>query len=177
MPATGVLWASALFAAAVAWALIGCASDPRAGYSTASAYDEEIRSISVRVFENSTYEHGLEVYLTDAIVKEIHRTTPWRVVSEELAETVLSGAVTDVRLRRVSRDRRSGLVQEMAYEVVTDYDWRDRRTGRVLAARRNFRAADAFVPALGVNERIDIGAQGAVEALARDIVASLRTQW
>ena len=172
--APGLRWVMALAAIAL---LGSCSSDPRAGYSSASLFDEEIRTIGVRVFDNTTFEHGLEVLLTDAIVKEIHRTTPWRVVTDDLAQTTLSGTITNVRLRRISRSRPSGLVQELAYEVAADYDWKDNRTGRVMVARRNFRSSDAFAPTLNVNERIDIGAQGAVEEMARDIVASLRSNW
>lgn len=164
-------------AVALGAALGGCSSDPRAGYSSAGLYDEERRTIAVPVFDNTTYEHGLEVMLTDAVIKEIQRTTPWRVVSSDSAATTLSGAVTNVRMRRVSTARQSGLVQELAYELTCDYTWKDNRTGEALASRQGFRAVSTFAPAHGVNERIEVGSQGAVEAMARDIVASLRSRW
>lgn len=162
---------------AIGAALTGCSSDPRSGYSSTGLYDEERRTIAVPVFDNVSYEHGLEVMLTDAIVKEIQRTTPWRIVSTDSAETTLSGAITNVRMRRVSTARQSGLVQELAYELTCDYFWKDNRTGAALASRRGFRTVSTFAPAHGVEERIEVGSQGAVEAMARDIVASLRSRW
>lgn len=155
----------------------GCANDPRQGYALASGYREDIRTIAVPIFDNTTFSHGLEAQLTDAIVKEIHRTTPWRVAPVDLADTELTGVITGSSLRRLSRQRDTGLAQELAVSLTVSFEWKDGRTGEVLVARRNFRTADTFTPAQGVQERIELGERAAVDRLARDIVGELRSSW
>jgi hypothetical protein len=129
------------------------------------------------MFQNPTYVRGLEVELTDAIVKEIQRSTPWRVTRDENANASLTGTLTDQKLRRLSTGRESGLVQEVMVQLTVDFDFKDRRTGKTLVSRKNFAAADTFIPATGVGERIEAGQHSAVERLARDIVAELRSSW
>jgi len=155
----------------------GCASDPKEGYSFDSTYREDIATISVPIFENATFEHGLEAELTDAIIKEVHRTTPWRVAPRELADSTLSGTITDAELRKLSTQDKSGLVQELAVELTVRFEWKENRTGKVLVARRNFKTAEPFVPGRGAQERLEIGQRSAVDQMARDLVAELRNAW
>lgn len=158
-------------------ALPACSSDPSRGYSFTSTHSTAIRSISVPVFDNPTFFKGYEVELTDAIIKEIQRGTPWVVVQGEGADTTLTGSITDARLRSLSTSSKTGLVQEMAVDLAVDFDWRDSRSGKHLASRRNFRAMEAFVPAPGSRERIDMGRHAVIQEMAREIVAELRSNW
>lgn len=155
----------------------GCASDPTKGYAFTSSQDETIRTVAVPVFKNPTYTEGIEVDLTDAIIKEIQRATPWRVVPEGTANSTLSGTLSDSRLRRISIARGSGLAQEMLVELTVDFEFKDVRTGKVLVSRKNFTASDTFVPTRPAGERLELGQHGAVQKLARDIVAELRSDW
>jgi len=155
-----------------------CSSDPRQGYTFTSAYDSGVRTIAAPIFDNTSFHHGIEALLTEAIVKEIHRSTPWTVVRTDAAETTLRGAITDVTMRRLGgTGRESGLVQEMAVVMSVDFEWVDNRSGATLVARRNYRGAGTFTPAQGVGERLESGEQAAIESLARDIVGELRSQW
>jgi hypothetical protein len=164
----------ALLAAA---ALASCSSDPRRGYSFQSAYDREISTVYVPMIQNSTFTRGVEVELTDAVVKEIQRSTPWRPTSEAAAQTTLTATIVNSRIQSLSTGRTSGLVQEQAVILTIDFDWKDNRTGKVLVARRNFSVADSFVPALNVAERLETGQNAAVQQLAKDLVAELRSSW
>lgn len=158
--------------------LIGaCASDPTNGYAFASAYDQSIRTVAVPIFENPTFEHGIEFQLTEAIVKEIHRSTPWRVVDRERAQTELAGAITSSELRVLGTDSRTGLVEQYAYDLGVTFEFKDRRDGRVLLARSNFRAAESFVPDRLAGERVELGTRSTIDQLAREIVAELRAEW
>lgn len=156
---------------------VGCASDPKEGYSFNSTYREDIKTIAVPIFENATFEHGLEAELTDAIIKEVHRTTPWRVAPRGEADSTLSGTITDAELRKLSTQDKSGLVQELAVELTVRFEWKENRTGKVLVARRNFRTAESFVPSTGVQERLELGQRSAIDQMARDLVAELRDAW
>lgn len=155
----------------------GCASDPQSGYAMASPYRLDISTVEVPIFANDTFEPYLEEALTDALIKEIHRTTPWRVTSDGNAETVLSGSITDVMMRRLSTQDGSGLTQELAVEVAVSFEWKRRTDGQVLVARRNFRTSDPFVPGRPVREGREIARRGALDDMARAIVAELRSSW
>ncbi len=171
-----VLFACAV-AAATLGALVGCASDPTKGYAFTAAHDDTIRTVAVPVFKNPTYIEGIEVDLTDAIIKEIQRSTPWRVAPEGAANSTLLGTIVDHRMRRLSIARDTGLGQEMLVELTVDFEFKDVRTGKTIVARKNFTASDTFVPTRPVGERLELGQYGAVQKLARDIVAELRSDW
>ena len=70
---------------------------PGCGYSSRGIYPEEVRTIALPLFENTTFERGLEADLGEALVKEVVTRTPYRVVDGAVAETTLSGTI---RLRR-----------------------------------------------------------------------------
>ena len=166
-----------LAASLLALSLAACAADPKEGYSFTSSYDSTIRTVAVPIFQNPTYSHGLEVELTDAIIKEIQRSTPWRVAPEGAANSTLTGTLTNSRLRRLSTGRDTGLAQELSVELTVDFDWKDARTGKTIVARRNFIASEAFVPASPANERLEKGQHAAIEHMARDIIGELRSSW
>lgn len=166
-------------AAAVCGAAIlaGCSSDPTQGYSFTRSHDASVRTVAVPMFQNPTFSRGLEIELTDAIIKEIQAKTPWRVTGEGAANTTLSGTLTNSRLQRLSTGRGTGYAQELAVELTVDFDWKDARTGKTLVSRRAFTASEAFVPASPANERLEAGQHAAIQRLARDIVAELRSNW
>jgi len=163
----GAMWAAAA----------GCSSDPTKGYSFSSSFSTDVRTVHVPIFENPTFARGLEIELTDAIIKEIQRTTPWTVAASDSAQTQLTGKINDAQLRRLSTGRGSGLAQELAYTITVEFEWKDARNGKVLVSRKDFSASDTFIPTQGLNERIETGQHGAIQRLARDIVAELRSNW
>jgi hypothetical protein len=157
-----------------------CSSDPTRGYSFQPARSAQVRTITIPVFDNQTFSHDIEVQLTEAIVKEIQRTTPWRILSGQAAgsaDTSLTGTINASTTRALSNGRTTGLAQEVGVTLTVDFDWRDNRSQKLLVSRRSFTASQAFVPAQGTQERLEIGQFGAIQELARDIVAELRSTW
>ena len=157
--------------------LAGCSADPRQGYANVSPHRQEVGSVSVPVFENVSHYHGAESMLTQALMRRVQRETPWALSSGAGADTTLTGSITSVTLEQLGIDRVTGLGNEMAVDIAVDFRWVDNRTGRSLVARRNFRGSATFVPAVGVQEPIEVGLRGAVEALADGIISELRTDW
>ena len=162
----------------LACALSGaCSSDPRSGYAFATTHDPHVRTVAVPIFENRTFSTGMEARLTEAIVKEIQRTTPWRVVRTGEAATTLRGAITGSDLESVTRQHATGLVQEQGVRITVEFEWIDNRTGQPIVSRRNFSSLATFVPHRGVQERLEVGHNEAIRELSRDIVAELRANW
>lgn len=146
------------------------------GYTFNSSRSQPVRTVSVPMFDNQTYYHGLEAELTDAVIKEIQRRTPWVVTSASSAETTLTGTITSVGLRTLTISAKTGLVQEQAVEMTLEFAWRD-ASGNILVARKNFKSLESFVPERGTNERIELGEHAAVQEMAHAIVAELRSAW
>lgn len=173
----------ALLAPALALALVpaGCASDPTKGYSFSGSFREDVRSVTIPMFANQTAVPGLEQSLTEAIIKQVQAGTPMRVVQAGAntlgADSTLSGTITNVEMRTLSTQTGSGLVQELAMQVRIDFAWRDNRTGKVLVSRKDFAAADSFIPSRPTGERIELGQRAVLERLARDVVHEMRATW
>lgn len=157
--------------------LAGCTADPTKGYSFESSFDRGVNAIHVPMIKNDTFAKGVEFELTDAVVKEIQRTTPWRVTSEGAADAVLEARVTRATLRKLSTQRDSGVVQEQAVTFTVDFTLRDARTGKPIVGRSDFQATDVFVPVQPVGERLEVGQNAVVQRLAQDIVNELRSDW
>ena len=80
--------------------VVGCGVT--SGYSLERAYTSDVRTVAVPVWDNATFSTGLEVQLTEAIVKEIQRTTPWRVTSGASAESPATASMVSTKAKRSS---------------------------------------------------------------------------
>lgn len=147
------------------------------GYSVRNRFPRQYRTVAVNVFRNQTYERKVNGELTEALVKEIEATTPYKVTSEGGADTVLRGTIRKVSLRELSKSRSTGLSEEVLYEVTLDWEWVDQRTGKPIAARTNFVGSALFVPSRPSSEPNEIGRYAAIQVLATDIVANLQDSW
>lgn len=165
----------ALFAAALL--IPACAADPTQGYSFASAHDASIQTVAVPIFQNDTFHTGVELTLTQDLIKQIQRQTPWRVTSSDNADAVLTGSITKVSLRNLTTRTGVGFVQEMAVQMTVEFEFVDNRTGKTLTSRTNYSALGSFVPSNPTGERIDVGYAGASQTLAEDLVGDLQSAW
>lgn len=165
------------FAAACCIALCGCASDPTEGYSSASIYPENISSIAVPIFTSRSFVREVEFELTDALIKEIESRTPYKVMDQATADSVLLGQVQEVELDQISKSRLTGLSEEVIVGVTIDFQWKDLRSGRVLVERQSFSGHGLFVPSGPTGEPIELGRFAAVRQVARDVVAEMRAEW
>lgn len=175
----------------------GCVGDSRDGYAFSSGRVEGVRTVEVPMFRNRTNAPGLEQELTEAIIKEIQASTDMRVVQAtsagSAADSVLTGTITKAELRALSLRDGTGLVQEVAVQLVVDFSWsragwaeagwegaaaeRSRREKGTLVARQNFSAVDTFVPARPTGERLEVGETAAIARMAKAIVSEMRSAW
>lgn len=154
----------------------GCSTDPSRGYSFSPTIEGRARTVRVDIFDNYTFSKGAEVELTEAIIKELQRSTNLKV-ARDAADTSLTGVVRSVTMKQVARDSVTGLVDQLSIKIAVDFEWKDSRTGAVLVGRKNFSAVDTFVPAQGTGEPIEMGRRTATQRLAQDLVAELRSAW
>ncbi len=157
--------------------LTGCASDPSQGYAFSTVFDESINSVAIPILRNETTSRGLEVQLTESLIKELQRRTPWHIAPTDQADTTLVGVITATGLRASSNARGSGLVQEQAVQITMRFEWRDNRTGEILVARDNYSASAIFSPNIKIGDRIETGQRAVIEELAYDIISEMRSGW
>ena len=150
-------------------ALSGC------GYQWRSPYREDIKTVAVPVFVNRTYERGLEVSLSTAVIEDIETHTPYKVVSKEQADTILEGEIVSTKLATLSVNPETALPQEQEFEVQVSFTWKNLRTGQIMVQRKNFDEKTSYYPTLG--EDPSVGSQSAVEKLALSIVQELQADW
>ena len=64
------------------------------GYSVRAPYDVAIRTVYVPVFRSITFRRDVNLQLTELVIKEIERRTPFKVVGAAYAaDTILDGTV------------------------------------------------------------------------------------
>jgi hypothetical protein len=140
-----------------------------------SLYRTDLSTVAVPIFTNRTFHRGLEFELTKAVSNHLEATTPYKIVSANRSDTILEGHIVEVTIHTVSGDFRAAIPQEQLMTLRVDFVWKDLRSGRILAQRRNFEQTAAYYPTLG--ESRFTGHQQAVERLAAAIVQELQAEW
>jgi hypothetical protein len=139
--ANGQRWRSGLrLAGACALALVipACESGGHftiLGYSTRPNYDTKYKTIKVNIFKNPTFwavvpVPGLEMQLTEALVREIEEKTPYKVVQCN-ADTELIGSVKFFT-KGILGYNQLFEVREAETTLTVEVLWRDIKTGQIL---------------------------------------------
>jgi Lipopolysaccharide-assembly len=167
-PLTAAVVASALVALAPA----GC------GYSIRPPYDPSIRTVYVPVFRSYTFREDANLKLTECVIKEIERRTPYKVVgSPEGADTTLSGIIQYVE-KNILVENPNNLPRHLTATVNATVTWEDNRPARdekkkppSVVVIENV----SFYPELG--ETASLGYQKAFERMAQQIVGMMEQPW
>jgi hypothetical protein len=116
------------------------------GYTTRPNYDPNIHTVYVPVFKNLTFWRGLEFQLTQAVIREIEATTPFKVVSDcDGADTELLGTIISYNKNLLNRNQLNE-VREAETVLGVQVVWRDRRTGEILSQPRRPVAPPPLAP-------------------------------
>jgi hypothetical protein len=149
---------------------------PTSGYQWRSLYREDIHTVAVPIFTNRDFHRGVEFALTKAVKSDIESHTPYKVVDEDHADTVLEGEISSIKVGTLSEDPNSVLPQEQLLNITVNYTWKEIRSGRILKEVRNFQESTTYYPTLGESQT-DGGSQVGVERLALEITRSLQAPW
>ena len=150
-------------------------TDPRVGYTSRSLYSQNISSVQVNIFSSKEFRRGLEFELAEALVKRIEAETPYKVAKGDKADSVLEGQLVAIRQGVLSDTFDSDLPAEKQQQMVVDFTWKDRRTGRILAEGRGLRVVAEYTPPTG--ETFFTGRQELMDKMARKIVGRMREPW
>lgn len=159
----------------LSYGLIGVFILSGCGYRMGRAFEPEIQSVYVPIFESESDRRGLEFQLTEAVHKEIQNRTPFRLVSEPLADTQLIGKIVNAR-KRVLGETRFDDPRELQMSLEVQVRWENLKTGEILAEKRvpisteNFRLIERAEFAPEVGQSMATATQQLVTRMAEDIV-------
>lgn len=157
--------------------LAGCAAYR---FGTDSLFPPDIHTVYVPVFESDSFRRNLGERLTEAVVKEIERRTPYKVVGTAQADSILSGRIVHDTKRVIVEDR-NDQPRESELNLVVVVSWV--RRGELIIDQ----AAVPVPPALEINQSgvlvpeygqsVTTAQQDSIVRLARQIVALMEAPW
>mgnify|MGYP002622691045 CR=1 len=154
--------------------LVGCVVTG-CGYSTESLHRSDVRSVYVEMFQSREFRRGIEMQLTEALRKQVDRTTPYKNAPREKADTILSGEVLEWRESTLGTDFVADQPRQTAATLTVRYRWQDQRTGKLLVDQPRFVQTVEYVRPVG--ETVDDGRNDATNKIARRIVESMESPW
>ncbi len=153
------------------------------GYTQKTVLPRDIKTIHVDTFKNKirleniyAFEPGLEIKITNAIIRRLHQDGNLRVKSREDADVILEGDLIAFDQEGV---RFTGLerVEEYKLYVAAALRLVDRQTGEVLWEEPNFSGdASYFVTGPRAVSR-SAASERAVDRLARNAVDRIVEDW
>jgi len=155
-----------------------------AGYQIGnqSLYPMEIRTVYVPMFESASFRPNLGERLTEAVMKEIELKTPYKVVSDPNADSILSGRIVQEG-KEVLIGSRVGDPREIQVNIRVMVGWTDRQ-GRQLRESSavplpseliNVQGTGNVAPETG--QSIETAQQEAIQLVATQIVSLMEKPW
>jgi outer membrane lipopolysaccharide assembly protein LptE/RlpB len=160
-------------------ALGGCA-----GYrfGAQSLFPADIQTVHVPVFKSISFRRDLGEELTEAVVKEIEKRTPYKVVADANADSVLLGSITQEH-KHMLVETINGDQREMDLNLVVKVRWVNRRGDvirqcppvKVPTDLVDVNASAHFVPEYG--QSTATAQLQAIQRLAEEIVNLMEAPW
>jgi hypothetical protein len=160
---------------------LGCA---RYHIGSRTLYRPDVRTVHVPIFESASFRRGLGERITEAVIKEIESNTPYKVVSAEMADSVLKGKLTkDRKLTKANTSTDEPRILDT--ELNIQFTWTDRRgellrqpayldiSPKLLGASEL--TSGTFVPEVG--QSITTAQQEAIRKFAAQVVLKMQTPW
>ncbi len=146
------------------------------GYSTEPLHRTDVRTVVVPVFASKEFRRQIELELTRAVVQVLETRTPYKVVQDRgRADSELRGEVLDLAAPVVAEDLDSDAPIDVQVTLTCWFEWKDLRTGEVLAREAHLSAHGTYSPA--IRETQDSATAEAVRDLAERIVEAMESDW
>ena len=152
-------------------------------FGNQSLYTCDVQTVHVPVFQSNSFRRNLGERLTEAVVKEIELQTPFKVVSSDRADSVLTGRIiSDTKRNLVLNTDGEPRVLEADFQIQVNWTNRkgDQVSGRPIAVAVpadmfSVNVNSNFVPEGG--QSISTAQQAAIKKLAVQIVEQMQTGW
>jgi Lipopolysaccharide-assembly len=155
-----------------------------AGYQIGnqSLYPQEVHTVYVPVFKSTSFRRNLGERLTEAVVKEIEATTPYKVVADPNADTVLSGSIVQEG-KTVLVPSLTGDAREVQAVINVQVSWTDRK-GILMRPDKNIPLPAELADVTGtgdvvaeVGQSVATAQQEAICRIAKQIVGLMEKPW
>lgn len=159
--------------------LSGCA-----GYQVGNQtlFPQEVHSVYVPVFKSNSFRRNLGERLTEAVVKEIEKSTPYKVVDEANADTTLLGAIVQ-ETKTVLVPDLSGDAREVQTSISVQVSWVDKKNVKIRDDNciplpeeiADVSGSSNLVPEMG--QTVATAQQEAISRIAKQIVGLMEKPW
>lgn len=151
-------------------------------YGANTLYNRNIQTIYVPIARNDSVRHGLGVQLTEPLLRAIQQRTPYRIVNDPSADSVLTCVVTN-EVKRVITETNTDEPRAVETQVNVLVTWVDRQNNLLMETRFVppgelaflFSQGIDFVPEAG--QSITTAHLRAMEMLADSIVNEMEARW
>ena len=171
-------WAAGLVACITLFLIGGCASY-RVGNET--LYAPDVQTVYVPIVQSESFRRDLGERLTEAIVKEIELKTPFKVVGNPDADSILSAHIVADR-KHVTIENQNDDPRLVEFDLVANVTWLNRRrtpirppVGIPLPPALAVEQTATMTPEVG--QSVVTSQQTAIARLAEQIVATMEEPW
>jgi hypothetical protein len=127
------------------------------------------------MFRTTVFRRDVNMMLTESIIKEIERRTPYKVVGKpEHADTTLEGSVNFAD-KNLIVENPFNLPRQLVTNLTATVTWTDNRTEKQVGAPFVVTAAVNFFPEVG--ETSVAAFQRSCDRMAEEIVGAMEKPW
>jgi len=153
-------------------ALAGCKI---LGYDLRPPYAEGVRTVYVPTFRSITFRRDVNFQLTELLIQEIEKRTPYKVVGKpEGADTTLQGVVNFAD-KNLIVENPFNLPRQLTGTMTVDVTWTDNRTEKKVTDPVQVTEVYNFFPEVG--ETSAAAFYKVNQKLARQIVGMMEKKW
>jgi hypothetical protein len=161
--------------------VLAAASLAGCGYSVRPPYDAHIRTVYVPPFRSRTFRRDVNLMLTEEIIKEVERRTPYKVVGRlDLADATLEGEInfTD---KNIVVENPFNLPRQLNATLTANVTFRDNKADKVVGDPIQNNGAMTvttiynFFPEVG--ETSEAAFLRACQKMAQEIVGAMEKKW
>lgn len=146
------------------------------GYSNQSLFPDNISSVYVEMFDNASFQRGVEYELSNALAKRIEVETPYKVISSpERADTIISGKIVQISESILTTERQIGRALEKEVHLRAIVTWKNLKTGQLLIDDQSVSASATY--SQWQNQPFRYASALAANNLAEKIVELMQKQW
>jgi len=146
------------------------------GYTMEPLHRTDVHSVAVSIFSSKEFRRNLEFNLSERVVKNIELHTPYKVIHDpKRADTELRGEIILLSAPVLTESLQHDRPQDIEVTVTCWFEWKDLRTGAILARRERLAASASYAPALSENQ--ESATNLAMERLAVKIVEAMEKEW
>lgn len=138
--------------------------------------DDSLKRVAVEYLENRTAEGDLGINVSEGIIEAIQDDNTLKVVSTDVADSIIDGAVTGYRLRRMAVSPELQ-VEEYQVQMVVELTFQVKATGEAIFERRRFTGTGNYYLDDPNGSSELTAREDAIVEIVRDVLAEVVEDW